>query len=100
MMLYGVYFDYPWLLSLAIVLPVLVIVLVRYNYRRRFDRLARLGTSDAVARLVPPNAIRPPGWHVARPATAATSVGIAGAGRRRGAERTAAPTRGTGCGRG
>jgi Ca-activated chloride channel family protein len=87
MMLYGVYFDYPWLLSLAIVLPVLVIVLVRYNYRRRVERLARLGTSDVVARLVPPNAIRPPGWHVARLATAAIGVGIAVAGPRWGAER-------------
>src|SRR5690349_14197416 len=86
MMLYGVYFDYPWLLSLAIVLPVLVIVLVRYNYRRRFERLARLGTSDVVARLVPPNAIRPPGWHVARLATAAFGVGLAVAGPRWGAE--------------
>jgi len=94
MILFGVYFDYPWLLSSAIVLPVLVIVLVRYNYRRRFARLARLGTSDVVARLVPPNAMRAPGWHVARLTTAALGVGIAVAGPRWGAERTVVRTSG------
>jgi len=87
MTLYGVFFDYPWLLPMAVVLPVLVIVLVRYNYRRRFERLARLGSADVVSRLVPPNAIRPPGWHVARLATAAIGIGIAVAGPRWGAER-------------
>jgi Ca-activated chloride channel homolog len=91
---FGVYFDYPWLLSLAIVLPALVIVLVRYNYRRRFARLARLGTTDVVARLVPPNAIRAPGWHIARLAIAALGVGIAGAGPRWGAERNVVRTSG------
>jgi Ca-activated chloride channel family protein len=94
MMLYGVYFDYPWLLSLAIALPVLVIVLVRYNYRQRAARLARLGSSDVVARLVPPNAMRAPGWRVARLATAAVGVGIAVAGPRWGAERNVVRTSG------
>src|SRR4051812_20845012 len=94
MILFGVYFDYPWLLPLAVVLPVLVIVLLRYNYRRRFARLARLGTPDVVARLVPPNAMRPPGWHVARVATAALGVGIAVAGPRWGAERNVVRTSG------
>jgi Ca-activated chloride channel family protein len=94
MILYGVYFDYPWLLSLAVVLPVLVIVLLRYNYRRRFARLARLGTPDVVSRLVPPNAMRPPGWRVARLATAALGVGIAIAGPRWGAERNVVRTSG------
>jgi Ca-activated chloride channel family protein len=94
MILFGVYFDYPWLLPLAVVLPVLVIVLLRYNYRRRFARLARLGSPDVVARLVPPNAIRPPGWHVARVATAALGVGIAVAGPRWGAERNVVRTSG------
>jgi Ca-activated chloride channel family protein len=94
MMLYGVYFDYPWLLALAIVLPVLVILLVRYNYRQRAARLARLGSSDVVARLVPPNAMRAPGWRVARLATAAFGVGIAVAGPRWGAERNVVRTSG------
>jgi Ca-activated chloride channel family protein len=94
MMLYGVYFDYPWLLSLAVVLPVLVVLLLRYNYRKRFARLARLGSPDVVARLVPPNAIRPPGWRVARLATAAIGVGIAVAGPRWGAERNIVRTSG------
>ena len=87
MTLFGVYFDYPWLLSLAIVLPVLVVVLLRYNYKKRFARLARLGSPEVVQRLVPPNAMRPPGWRVARLATAAFGVGIAVAGPRWGAER-------------
>ncbi|MFL5612574.1 MAG: vWA domain-containing protein [Gemmatimonadaceae bacterium] len=90
----GVYFDYIWLLPLAVVLPVLVIILVRYNYRRRFARLARLGTPEVVSRLVPPNAMRPPGWHVARVATAAIGVGIAVAGPRWGAERNVVRTSG------
>jgi Ca-activated chloride channel family protein len=94
MMLYGVYFDYPWLLTLAIVLPVLVILLVRYNYRQRAARMARLGSSDVVARLVPPNAMRAPGWRVARLATAAVGVGIAVAGPRWGAERNVVRTSG------
>ena len=94
MTVFGVYFDYAWLLSLAVVLPVLVIVLLRYNHRRRFARLARLGTPDVVARLVPPNAMRPPGWHVARLATAALGVGIAVAGPRWGAERNVVRTSG------
>ena len=94
MTVFGVYFDYPWLLSLAVVLPVLVIVLLRYNHRRRAARLARLGTPDVVSRLVPPNALRPPGWHVARLATAALGVGIAVAGPRWGAERNVVRTSG------
>lgn len=94
MIVFGVFFDYPWLLSLAVVLPLLVILLVRYNYRRRFARLARLGTTDVVARLVPPNALRAPGWHVARLATAALGVGIAVAGPRWGAERNIVRTSG------
>jgi len=79
---------------LAIVLPVLVILLVRYNYRQRAARLARLGSSDVVARLVPPNAMRAPGWRVARLATAAFGVGIAVAGPRWGAERNVVRTSG------
>ena len=94
MTLYGAYFDYPWLLLLAVLLPIFVILLVRYNYRRRIARLTRLGTPDVVARLVPPNAMRPPGWHVARLATAALGVGIAVAGPRWGAERNVVRTSG------
>jgi len=94
MILYGVFFDYPWLLSLAVALPILVVLLVRYNYRRRFARLGRLGTPDVVARLAPPNAVRPPGWHVARLATAALGVGVAVAGPRWGAERNVVRTSG------
>jgi Ca-activated chloride channel family protein len=90
----GVYFDYPWLLSLAVVLPVLVVILLRYNYRKRFARLARLGSPEVVARLVPPNAVRPPGWRVTRLSIAAFGVGIAVAGPRWGAERNVVRTSG------
>lgn len=94
MMLYGVWFDYPWLLSLGVLLPIAAILLLRFNYRRRFERLARLGTPNVVSRLVPPNAMRPPGWRVARVATAALGIGVAVAGPRWGAERNVVRTSG------
>jgi Ca-activated chloride channel family protein len=94
MMLYGVWFDYPWLLSLAVLLPIAAILLLRYNARRRFERLARLGTPNVVSRLVPPNALRPPGWRVARVATAALGIGVAVSGPRWGAERNVVRTSG------
>jgi Ca-activated chloride channel family protein len=94
MMLYGVFFDYPLLLALAVLLPLLAILLLRHNYRRRFERLSRLGTPNVVSRLVPPNAMRPPGWRVARVATAAFGIGIAVAGPRWGAERNVVRTSG------
>jgi Ca-activated chloride channel family protein len=90
----GVFFDYLWLLPLAVVLPLLAVLLLRYNYRRRAQRLARLGTPAVVSRLVPPNATRPPGWRIARIATAALGMGIAVAGPRWGAERTVVRTSG------
>ena len=94
MMLLGVYFDYVWLLPLALLLPLLAIVLLRYNYRRRRARLARLGNPDVVSRLIPPNAMQPPGWRIARLATAGCLVGIAVAGPRWGAERNVVRSRG------
>lgn len=94
MMLSGVWFDYPWLLSLAVLLPVAAILLLRFNYRQRFARLARLGTPNVVSRLVPPSATRPPNWRVARVATAALGIGIAVAGPRWGAERNVVRTSG------
>jgi Ca-activated chloride channel family protein len=94
MMVYGVWLDYPWLLSLAVLLPLAAIILLRFNYRRRFERLARLGTPNVVARLVPPNAMRPPRWRVARVATAALGIGMAVAGPRWGAERNIVRTSG------
>ena len=87
MIVSGIYFDYPWLLALAVILPVLAVLLLRHNYRRRSARLARLGSLDVVARLVPPAALRPPHWRTARLATAGLLAGFAVAGPRWGAER-------------
>lgn len=83
----GIYFDYPWLLALAVILPVLAVLLLRYHYRRRSARLARLGSLDVVARLVPPAALRPPHWRTVRLSAAGLLAGIAVAGPRWGAER-------------
>ena len=94
MILFGVYFDYPWLLVLAVILPVLAVFLLRYNYKRRFARLTRLGTPDVIARLVPPAAMRPPRWRIARLATTGLLAGVAVAGPRWGAERNVIRTSG------
>ena len=79
-------FDHAWLLSLAIVLPVLAVVLIGWSYRRRRKRLARMGQLDVVSRLIPPNALQAPGWRMTRVATAACLAGIAIAGPRWGQE--------------
>lgn len=79
-------FDHPWLLTLAAVLPALAIVLIVHSYRKRRQRLARLGQLDVVSRLIPPNALQTPGWRVARVGTAACLAGIAIAGPRWGDE--------------
>lgn len=94
MILYGVHLDYPWLLALALVLPAIAVVLLRYNYRRRFERLTRLGTPDVVTRLVPPSAMRPPRWRQIRLAIVGFLVGIAVAGPRWGAETNVVRTSG------
>jgi hypothetical protein len=52
--------DHPYLLALAVLLPIAVIVLVIAGYRRRRTRLQRLGSPSMIQRLVPPNvAVRP-----------------------------------------
>jgi Ca-activated chloride channel family protein len=80
-------FDYPYLLALAVVLPLLAVVVVRHAYRQRRARLDRLGNMDVVARLIPPNTLAPPGWRMARLGVASALVGIAVAGPRWGDER-------------
>jgi len=82
--------EQPWLLILAIVLPLVLVLLLRRARARRAKRLERLGTLDTVRRLVPATVFSSRGgWRAARLATAALLAGIALAGPRWGVERTA-----------
>jgi Ca-activated chloride channel family protein len=80
--------EYPYLLPLAIVLPVLFVWLLRRSRRQRQVRLARLGALDVVRRLVPATALGSGKWRVVRLALVAALAGIAIAGPRWGFERT------------
>jgi Ca-activated chloride channel family protein len=80
--------EIPWLLALAVVLPVLFFFLLRRARAERARRLQRLGTLDVVRRLVPPNALATSGWRSVRLGAAALLAGIALAGPRWGFERT------------
>ncbi|MFN2563864.1 MAG: VWA domain-containing protein [Gemmatimonadaceae bacterium] len=88
------YFDLPWLLPLAVMLPILAVVCLRQAHRGRIARIARLGQRDVVERLLPPGILDPPRWRTVRLATAAALVGVGVAGPRWGAERTTVRTRG------
>jgi len=80
--------EHPWLLPLALVLPVLFILLLRRSRRQRQARLARLGALEVVRRLVPATAFAGSGWRATRLGLAAALAGIAIAGPRWGLERT------------
>jgi Ca-activated chloride channel family protein len=80
--------EMPWLLLLAVTLPVLFFFLLRRARRTRAQRLERLGTPNVVRRLVPPNVLSSSGWRAARLGTAALLAGIALAGPQWGFERT------------
>jgi Ca-activated chloride channel family protein len=80
-------FDRPWLLALAVVLPVLLGFLIVLGIRRRRARLARLGGEAMVARLVPWATLGGPWGRVARLGTAAALAAVAIAGPRWGFER-------------
>jgi len=82
------FFDRPWLLALAVMLPAAVILALRAGYRRRLARLARLGSADLVRRLVPAAALVRPAGRAARLGLAAALGAIAMAGPRWGAEPT------------
>lgn len=86
--------DYPWLLPLAIVLPLAISWLLLRADRQRRARLVRLGELAIVQRLLPPNAMRSAHWRTARLATAGALVGIAVAGPRWGTEQTIVRARG------
>ena len=89
-----IYFDYVWLLPLAIVLPVTTIWLLRRADRERRGRLARLGELSIVRRLLPPNALRSMKWRTTRLALAGALIGVAVAGPRWGTEQTIVRARG------
>jgi Ca-activated chloride channel homolog len=80
--------EHPWLLVLAVILPLLFGLLLRRSRRQRQQRLARLGTLDVVRRLVPATALSGSGWRATRLGLAAGLAGIAIAGPRWGLERT------------
>jgi Ca-activated chloride channel homolog len=81
--------EQPWLLILAIVLPVVLVLLLKRARAQRAKRLARLGTLDTVRRLVPATVFSVRGgWRAVRLATAALLAGVALAGPRWGVERT------------
>ncbi|MCY7378078.1 MAG: VWA domain-containing protein [Gemmatimonadaceae bacterium] len=80
--------ERPYLLALAVVLPLLFVWLLRRHRLQRQRRLARLGTLDVVRRLVPAAAFSGGRWRATRIALAAAFAGIAIAGPRWGYERT------------
>jgi hypothetical protein len=81
-------FDYPYLLALAVVLPVFIATLLISAYRRRMRRLSRLAGVEALRRLLPAGAIQRPGRRVAILSVAALLVAVAFAGPRWGTEQT------------
>ncbi len=81
-------FALPWLLPLAVVLPLVFLVLMRRARRERERRLQRLGTLDVVRRLVPDSVLAGGNWRAARLGLAAALAGVALAGPRWGFERT------------
>jgi Ca-activated chloride channel homolog len=87
-------FDHVWLLPLAVALPLAAIGLLRRAYNLRRERLARLGNTSVVSRLVPAIVLRAPTWRIVRLASAGLLIGVAVAGPRWGTERTMIRTRG------
>ncbi len=87
MMLFG-FFDRPWLLILAFVLPALIVVLLIGATRRRRARLDALGSRAMLARLTPGDVSARGRWRMIRLALAASLAGIAIAGPRWGMEQT------------
>ena len=87
-------FDYPYLLALGVVLPLLAIWVLRHAYKQRRARLERLGSLDVVSRLIPANTLVSPKWRMVRLGLASALVGIAVAGPRYGDERSVVRSRG------
>jgi Ca-activated chloride channel homolog len=87
-------FDYPYLLALAVILPVLAVVVLRHSYRQRKARLERLGSMDVIARLMPLNTLSRPGARMVRLGLASALVGVSVAGPRWGDEQSVVRSRG------
>ncbi len=88
------YFDDPWMLAATPALVLVVVSLIVLSYRRRARRLARLGASMLVRRLLPPLLDRSPWRRVVLLGLATAGSGVEFAGPRWGTERTI--ERGTG----
>ncbi len=88
MMVFFGSFDRPWLLTLAVVLPVVIALLLTGATRRRLARLDALGTRAMLARLTPADVAARGRWRTVRLALAAALAGIALAGPRWGMEQT------------
>ena len=80
--------EMPWLLLLALVLPVAFLLLLRRARASRAERLQRFGALDVVRRLIPASALAGSGWRAARLGLAAALAGLAIAGPRWGHERS------------
>lgn len=84
----ALWFEVPWLLPLAVLLPLFTVWLLRRTDIERRRRLARLGEAEVVGRLLPEMGGLSPTWRPFRLGIAAMLFGIAAAGPRWGAERT------------
>jgi Ca-activated chloride channel homolog len=80
--------ELPWLLPLAIILPIVFALLLRRARASREQRLKRFGAIDVVRRLIPASALSGSGWRALRLGLAAALAGLAIAGPRWGQEKT------------
>lgn len=79
-------FDWPWMLAGAAVGALVMLALVRGQYRRRLTRMSRMGARQLVLRLVPAAALRPQDGRAMRLAAAVGLIMVAIAGPRWGEE--------------
>ena len=82
------FMDVPWALYAAPTLALLVALFVLWSYRRRTRRLARLASTELLARLVPPPATRAPWIRALLQFGAVLCACVAFAGPRWGTEQT------------
>ena len=80
--------ELPYLLPLAVVLPVAFALMLRRARASREQRLKNFGALDVVRRLIPASALSGSGWRAVRLGLAAAFAGIAIAGPRWGQEKT------------